>query len=193
MLELKQKNGEDPAKYARRARRISEHIDPKYDSLLTLKFRDGFKGRTLQIYLSIDSESPEKFTFEVVYKRFLTFDKINQRRQKRKERSDPFGPSELESDSESDTDIPKKKKKTPAAVEYNLDESLSSCSDDEPVRGRGGQSKRTDRKCSGPVADPWMAWLCSGPVADPWMSWLCSGPVADPWMAWLCSGSVVDP
>ena len=22
-------------------------------------------------------------------------------------------------------------------------------------------------KCSGPVVDPWMAWLCSGPVADP--------------------------
>ena len=49
-LELKQK-GEDPAKYARRARRISRHIDPKYDSLLTIKFRDGFKSKTLQIYL----------------------------------------------------------------------------------------------------------------------------------------------
>ena len=60
------------------------------------------------MYLSIDSESPEKFTFEAVYKRFLTFDKINQRRQKRKERSDPFG-SESESDSELDTDVPKKK------------------------------------------------------------------------------------
>ena len=46
---------------------------------------------------------------------------------------------------------------------------------------------------TGPVADPWMAWLCSGPVADPWMAWLCSGPVADPWMAWLCSGPVADP
>ena len=53
MLELKQKN-EDPAKHARRARRMSEHIDPKYDSLLTLKFRDWFKSRTLQMYLSID-------------------------------------------------------------------------------------------------------------------------------------------
>ena len=92
MLELKQKTGEDPAKYARRARRISKHIDPKYDSLLTLKFRDGFKSRTLQMYLPIDSESPEKFTFEAVYKRFLAFDKINQRRQKRKEPSDPSAP-----------------------------------------------------------------------------------------------------
>ena len=32
MLELKQRKGEDPAEYARRARRISEHIDPKIRS-----------------------------------------------------------------------------------------------------------------------------------------------------------------
>ena len=38
MLELKQRKGEDPAKYARQARRISEHIDHKYDNLLTLQF-----------------------------------------------------------------------------------------------------------------------------------------------------------
>ena len=128
MLELKQKTGEDPAKYTRRARRISEHIDPKYDNLLAQKFRDRFKSRTLQMYLSIDSESPEKFTFEAVYKRFLTFDKIHQRKQKRKERSDPFDSSESESEpeSESDTDVPKKKKRTPAATEYDSDESLSS-------------------------------------------------------------------
>ena len=24
-----------------------------------------------------------------------------------------------------------------------------------------------DGMCSGPVADPWMAWLCSGPFVDP--------------------------
>ena len=96
------------------------------------------------MYLSIDSESPEKFTFETVYKRFLTFDKINQRRQKRNERSDPFGSSESESDPESDTDVPKKK--IPAATEYNSDVSLSSSVDDEPVKRKRRQSKRTDRK-----------------------------------------------
>ena len=149
MLGLKQKNGEGPAKYARRARRISEHIDPTYDSLLALKFQDGFKCRRLQVYLSIDSESPARFAFEVVYKRFLTFNKINQRKQKKKERSDPFGSSESESgsesESESDTDVPKKKKRgTLAAAEYDSDESLSS-SDDEPVK-RKKKNKRTNRK-----------------------------------------------
>ena len=153
MLELKQRKGEDPAKYARRARRISENIDPKYDHLLTLKFRDGFRSKTLQMHLSIDSEAPEKFTFETVYKRFLSLNKINLRKQKKKERSDSFSSSESESDSESDTDTPKKKKKAPASTGYDSDESSSS-SDDEPIkkkkkgRNRNEQIGRTPSKQS---------------------------------------------
>ena len=93
------------------------------------------------MYLSIDSESPAKYTFEAVYKRFLNLDKINQRSQKRKERSDAFGSSESESvsESESDTDIPKMKR-TPAAAEYDSDESLSPSSDDQPVKWRGSRT-----------------------------------------------------
>ena len=134
MLELKQRKGEDPAKYAHQARRISEHIDPKYDHLLTLKLRDGFRSKTLQIHLSVDSEAPEKFTFETVYKRFLSLNKISLRKQKKKEWSDSFSSSESESDSESDTDTPKKEKKAPASTGYDSDESTSSSSDDEPIK-----------------------------------------------------------
>ena len=35
-----------------------------------------------------------------------------------------------------------------------------------------------DVSCSGPFADPWMAWLCSGPFADP----------GHPRMAWAIHG-----
>ena len=87
------------------------------------------------MYLSVDSETPEKFTFETDYKLFLSFNRINQRKQKWKERLD----------SESDEDIPKKKKTTPATAVYDSDESLSSSSDDEPVK-RKKKRKRTDWK-----------------------------------------------
>ena len=161
LLELEQRKGEDATKYARRARRISEHIDPKYDHLLTLKFRDGFRSKTLQMYLSVDSESPEKFTFGQVYKRFLGYSRISRRRQK-KGRADSFSSSESESEeeseSDSDTDIPekKKKKKTATTKEHcsstkeHRDDSdgYSSSSDEEPARqkrkNRLGQSNRKD-------------------------------------------------
>ena len=53
MLELKQRRDELPAKYARRARRIADHIDPKYDNLMAIKFRDVSRSRSLKRHLSI--------------------------------------------------------------------------------------------------------------------------------------------
>ena len=53
MLELKQKKGELPAKYARRARRIADHIDPKHDNLMAIKFRDGFRSRSLKMLFMV--------------------------------------------------------------------------------------------------------------------------------------------
>ena len=147
MLELKQKKGEDPAKYARRARRIAEYIDPKYNHLLTLKFRDGFQSRTMQMHLSADSDAPDKFTFETVYKRFLNFNKINQKKSKKKRQSEDFSSSESESDSESDSEIPKGKKKLAVGSGYDTDESSSS-SDDKQARKKKNRRnpKKADRK-----------------------------------------------
>ena len=47
MLELRQRKDEPSAKYARRVHRIADRIDPKYDSLLAIKFRDGFRRRDI--------------------------------------------------------------------------------------------------------------------------------------------------
>ena len=48
------------------------------------------------------------------------------------------------------------------------------CDREGGIRGTGMVGKRVEvitssggQGCSGPVADPWLAWLCSGPVADP--------------------------
>ena len=39
VLGLRQREGEDSARYSRRAQRIPEHVDPKHDQLLAIKFR----------------------------------------------------------------------------------------------------------------------------------------------------------
>lgn len=66
MLGLRQREGEPPAKYARRARRISNHINLKHDSLLAMKFHDGFRSRSLKRHLSI-KDSACKTSFGLIY------------------------------------------------------------------------------------------------------------------------------
>ena len=111
MLELKQRRDELPAKYTRRARRIADHIDPKHDNLMAIKFRDGFKSRSLKRHLFIRDDTG-KTSFELIYKRFADIDRFEQKKQK-KNRSDPFDSdsSDSSSESESDTDATLKKKK----------------------------------------------------------------------------------
>ena len=66
MLELGQRKGQAPSKYARRAGRISENIDPKFDYLLTLKYLDGIRTRPLQRHLTLGArtEAADKPTFD---------------------------------------------------------------------------------------------------------------------------------
>ena len=90
MLELKLKKGELPAKYARRARRIADHIDPKHDNLMAIKFRDGFRSRSLKRHISIWNATG-KNSFELIYKQFTDIDRFEQKKQRKKNRLDPFG------------------------------------------------------------------------------------------------------
>ena len=53
MLELEQRKEEILATYARRARRVADHIDTKHDYLFAIKFRDGFRSKSLRRRLSI--------------------------------------------------------------------------------------------------------------------------------------------
>ena len=83
-------------------------------SLITCrhKYLDGFRSRSLQRHLALDgrTEAADKPTFDTTYKPLLILDRIDQRKQWKKERSGSFNSSESESDSESDLDrdTPKK-------------------------------------------------------------------------------------
>lgn len=81
MLELDQRKGEAPPKYARRAYRISEHIDPRFDHFLTLKYLDGVRSRSLQRHLALDgrTEAAGKPTFDTTYKPFLGLGRVDRR------------------------------------------------------------------------------------------------------------------
>ena len=103
MLELKQRRGELPAKYARRARLIADHTDPKHDNLMAIKFRDGFRSRSLKRHLFIRDATGKTF-FELIYKRFSDIDRFEQKKQKKKNRSDPFDSDSSDSSSESESD-----------------------------------------------------------------------------------------
>ena len=132
MLELKQRRGELPAKYARRARRIADHIDPKHDNLMAIKFRDGFRSRSLKRHLSIRDDTG-KTSFELIYRRFMDIDKFEQK-QKKKNRLDPFDSDSLDSSSESESDTDttskrKKKKKRVPSSSFESDDSTSSSSE----------------------------------------------------------------
>ena len=62
MLELRQRKDEPSAKYARRVHRIADRIDPKYDSLLAIKVRDGFRSKSLKRHCSV-RDVEDKTTF----------------------------------------------------------------------------------------------------------------------------------
>ena len=64
-----------PAKYACRARRIADHIDPKHDNPMAIKFRDGFRSRSLKRNLSIRDDT-SKTSFELTYKQFIDIDRF---------------------------------------------------------------------------------------------------------------------
>ena len=147
MLELKQRWDELPAKYARRARRIVDHIDPKHVNLLAIKFRDGFRSRSLKRHLSMRDDTG-KTSFELIYKRFTDIDRFKQKKQKKKHRSDPFdsdsSDSSSESESDTDTTLKKKKKKRAPSYSFESDDSRSSSSKDEVVKKR--KRKKQTRK-----------------------------------------------
>ena len=69
MLELKQRRDELPAKHARRTHRIADYIDPKHGNLMAIKFRDGFRSKSLKRHLSVRDDTG-KASFELIYKRF---------------------------------------------------------------------------------------------------------------------------
>ena len=145
MLELKQRRDELPAKYARRDRRIADHIDPKHDNLMAIKFRDGFRSRSLKRHLSVRDDTG-KTSFELIYKRFTDIDRFEQKKQK-KNRSDPFDSdsSDSSSESESDTDATpktKKKKKRVPSSRFESDDSTSSSSEDELIRKKKMRKKQ---------------------------------------------------
>lgn len=95
----KQRKEEPPAKCARRAHRIADHIDPKYDNLPAIKFRDGFRSKSFKRHLSI--KDPEcKTTFKVIYRRFLDIDRFGWGKQN-KERFGTFSSPDLSSESDS--------------------------------------------------------------------------------------------
>ena len=70
MTGLKRRKGEIAAKYARRARRIADHIDPKHDNLLEIIFRDSFKSKWIRRHLLV-RDAVGKTSFEVIYQRFI--------------------------------------------------------------------------------------------------------------------------
>ena len=86
MLELGQREG---AKYAQRVSRTSVHIAPKFDHFLTLKYPAGLRSKSLQRHFALGArtEATEKLTLEMICKRFLSLDRIDQRKQREKERS----------------------------------------------------------------------------------------------------------
>ena len=92
MLELRRRKDEPSAKYTRRAHRISDRIDPKYDSLLAIKLRDGFRSKSLKRHLSV-RDVENKTTFEMIYKRFLDIDRF-EKKKRNNERFDSFSSSD---------------------------------------------------------------------------------------------------
>ena len=135
MLELKQRRDELPAKYVRRARRIADHINPKFDNLMVIKFRDGLRSRSLKSHLSI-RDSTGKSSVELIYKRFTDLDRFEQ-----KNRSDPFDSdsSDSSSESESDTDATAKKKRK---REFRHPASNQMTSPHCPLKMRSSKRKR---------------------------------------------------
>ena len=100
---------------------------------MAIKFRDGFRSRSLKRHLSI-WDATGKTSFELIYNRFTEIDRFEQKKQ-RKNRSDPFGSSD--SSSESDTDAgspPKKKKGGVPSCNFESDDSFASSSEDRLVR-----------------------------------------------------------
>ena len=78
MLELKQRKEGILAMYARRARRVAEHIGTGRSCLFAIKFLDGFGGGSLRRRLSI-CDAAGKTSFELVYKRFMDRDRSSKR------------------------------------------------------------------------------------------------------------------
>ena len=96
----------------------------------------------MQVHLSADSDAPDKFTFETVYKRFLNFNKINQKKSKKRQ-SEDFSSSESESNSELGSEIQKGKKKLVVGSGYDTDEPSSS-DDDEQAKKK--KNRRNPKK-----------------------------------------------
>ena len=172
MIELKQRKGEFPAKYARRARRIADHIDPKHDNILAIKFRDGFRSKLLKRHLSI-SDATGKTSFELIYKRFIGIDRFEQKIQRKKSLSDPFDSDSSDSSSEPDLDTdstPKKKEKKKKDLPpiFESDDSSSPSSEDELVRKKKMKKQSTQKD---PVRESmknlWTSRLDCGVVPSP--------------------------
>ena len=75
MLKRKWRRDKSPAKYARRARCIADHINPKHVNLMAIKFRDGFRSRSLKRHLSIRDDAG-KTSFEKIYRRLIDKDRF---------------------------------------------------------------------------------------------------------------------